>query len=705
MDVREARNLIRQLLKSPAHLINSTTIIEKQIQAKGFLLGLGILATDSDLDSTERLMAALILKYVVTEYWNTSKLKANEKSTIKQIIIEKMSGLDSKIAFHLGVMLGRVGEFEFSKPKQDTSVLESVLETLENEREGDGIDGLLEVLFIMLRTSDQKFTRFAAKILATLFTAFVNAEGNEIRRSKCLFLVYLCLRSFAWADGSENELVAKCLDDTFSPWMALIVSIFQTNPKSNFEIKRNALRVLVVLIRDFINYTHSALNMILEPVWKLLTIHLPVYVHAVCYERSLETSPGDNEQNNGEHPFIDTEAFEDDEPGIEGMTKQLVDLIITLIVNPSIHTLIRTGLGPFTSTLCGYLLLNEGQLELYKWNPLYFIEDSGPVSYEGGIEPSESIRSLGTRILENLVETFSSSTVDTLQTIALDCMTFTGVLPKKVAKPVQKSGHKKPGAKEPSVYDSVSIYEYVSEAYDKHEIWRKHEVGLYLLAFLSDDLFVAIEKGLKFVNIPKIVSALSSLCKSPALFSNPLLLGRLLSAGSESVQLFPKSSPLPVQLVDVACHALKGNYADSVKYIACKCLVRCANHLKGLPVKEPSIIVRYVQCMQQNCEFGHLHILTETIATTFMYGTPKTLIPFIKDIIASYLRVFINSEGDAREFTDLIQKLSKHAHYVAPIVSAYIPLIAPIIEGYPKTTEPIFSRVRFLPNNHTHSNY
>ena len=140
-------------------------------------------------------------------------------------------------------MLGRIGEKEFFQPKEDASTLEGILEILENEREGDGIDGLLEAVFLILRSSDQKFTRFANRILATLFNAFVNAEGNESRRSKCLYLVYLSLRSFAWADGYENELVAKCLDDTFSPWMALIVSIFQTNPKSNFEIKRNALRV------------------------------------------------------------------------------------------------------------------------------------------------------------------------------------------------------------------------------------------------------------------------------------------------------------------------------------------------------------------------------------------------------------------------------------------------------------------------------
>ena len=142
-------------------------------------------------------------------------------------------------------MIGHIGEIEYLKPKSNPTVLEGVLEIIENEKEGDGLDGVFEALFVMLRNSDQKFTRFSAKILSTLFTAFVNTEDNESRRSKSLFLVYLCLRSFAWADGPQNDLVSKCLDDTFSSWMALIVSIFQTNPKSNFEIKRNALRVFL----------------------------------------------------------------------------------------------------------------------------------------------------------------------------------------------------------------------------------------------------------------------------------------------------------------------------------------------------------------------------------------------------------------------------------------------------------------------------
>ena len=114
--------------------------------------------------------------------------------------------------------------------------------------------------------------------------------------------------------------------------------------------------------------------MILEPVWKLLTIHLPVYVHAVGYERQFENTGG--EEYKAENSFFSVSTFDDDEPGIEGMTKQLVDLIMTLIVNPAIHTLIRTGLAPFTYTLSSYIILTQSELADYQHNPLYFIEDT-----------------------------------------------------------------------------------------------------------------------------------------------------------------------------------------------------------------------------------------------------------------------------------------------------------------------------------------
>jgi hypothetical protein len=52
--------------------------------------------------------------------------------------------------------------------------------------------------------------------------------------------------------------------------MALFKQIIQTNPKAFFDVKRNALKCLTVIFRDFINYSRDCINTILEPSWKLL---------------------------------------------------------------------------------------------------------------------------------------------------------------------------------------------------------------------------------------------------------------------------------------------------------------------------------------------------------------------------------------------------------------------------------------------------
>lgn len=457
-----------------------------------------------------------------------------------------------------------------------------------------------------------------------------------------------------------------------------------------------------MLIRDFINYTHSSLNMILEPVWKLLTIHLPIYIHAACYERDLERLPGDPELRYIKYPFVDTTAFEDDEPGIEGMTRQLIDLITTLIVNPSIHTLIRAGLGPFTATLCSYLILPQNQLEDYQNNALYFIEESDPARGE----VADSVRTLSTRIIETLIETFGSSTIETLQTIALENLRYSAATKShKPVIPAHKTAAKShsAGGKKASAYDSVSIYEYVSDPYDRHDPWRKQELGLYLLDFLADDLFVALEKGQKTVNVPKIIESLQALCANPTTQQHPLLLGRLLSAGAELVQLFTKTHPITSQFIELAYAALRAQVPDSVKFIACKSLVRYAHHIQALPLKDIGRIVQAAQELQANNDFSTLHISIETVATVFLYGTPKVLLPVLKDVVSFYMKLFVSNAGseggDSHEFVDLIQKLCKQPHYVGPLAECYVPLMAPIMEGYPKTGDPSFIRVLSHPCN------
>jgi hypothetical protein len=122
-----------------------------------------------------------------------------------------------------------------------------------------------------------------------LFSAFTNEEVDVHGRELVLETLYLCLRTISWADGIDNELVDACLCETFNSWMALFLQIIQTNPKAFFDIKRNALKCMTVIFRDFINYSRECINMILKPAWKLLNFHLPIFTEVLGYGQTVQS--------------------------------------------------------------------------------------------------------------------------------------------------------------------------------------------------------------------------------------------------------------------------------------------------------------------------------------------------------------------------------------------------------------------------------
>jgi hypothetical protein len=158
-----------------------------------------------------------------------------------------------------------------------------------------GIRTLLNVLeAIEDETAMKQFHTFVPKILPSLYSAFTNSETDAHGRDQILDAFYLCLRTISWADGIDNELVGNCLDETFNTWMALFKQIIQTNPKAFFDVKKNALKCLTVIFRDFINYSRDCINTILEPSWKLLNFHLPVFTEVLGYNQSLKEFQGDD---------------------------------------------------------------------------------------------------------------------------------------------------------------------------------------------------------------------------------------------------------------------------------------------------------------------------------------------------------------------------------------------------------------------------
>ena len=95
-------------------------------------------------------------------------------------------------------------------------------------------------------------------------------------------------------------------------------------------MKRQALKCLIVVFRDLVNYSRESLNLILKPAWKLFNTHLPVFTEVVGYSRDIPEDIGSDEEE--EEVEKGYESEEDEEIyGVEGMTFYLIELLSTLV--------------------------------------------------------------------------------------------------------------------------------------------------------------------------------------------------------------------------------------------------------------------------------------------------------------------------------------------------------------------------------------
>jgi hypothetical protein len=180
---------------------------------------------------------------------------------------------------------------------------------------------------------------FLPCILQSILSAFTNEEIGSHGREQVLHILYLCLRSISWADGIENELIEECLNETFNQWMAVFLQVIQSDAKKFFDIKRNALKCLTVIFRDFINYSRECINMILRPAWKLMNMHLPIFTEVLGYNKNIaevlqaEEKESDEEAQGEDHRGFESEEDDEvEEPhGVKGMTLQLIELLTTLV--------------------------------------------------------------------------------------------------------------------------------------------------------------------------------------------------------------------------------------------------------------------------------------------------------------------------------------------------------------------------------------
>ena len=238
-----------------------------------------------------------------------------------------------------------------------------------SDGEYDSVDASLRTLIFLVERVEgfdavREFHEFLPAILSSILSAFTNEEIGTHGREQVLHILYLCLRCVSWADGIDNELVEECLDETFNQWMAVFLQVIQSDAKKLFDIKRNALKCLTVIFRDFINYSRECINMILRPAWKLMNMHLPIFTEVLGYNQDIKQlkslidtraefggqDPAEEGQENEDaedeeslRRDLELRGFESDEDdeieephGIRGMTLQLIELLTTLVQRPNV---------------------------------------------------------------------------------------------------------------------------------------------------------------------------------------------------------------------------------------------------------------------------------------------------------------------------------------------------------------------------------
>ena len=101
MSISEAGDIVQRFLKSPLELQCGVEIVKEKMKSNNFLVDLSKIATDSTKTLPEQLMAALLLKHIIENYWNTDEIQISEKTSSKNIILENILELNPKISFHL----------------------------------------------------------------------------------------------------------------------------------------------------------------------------------------------------------------------------------------------------------------------------------------------------------------------------------------------------------------------------------------------------------------------------------------------------------------------------------------------------------------------------------------------------------------------------------------------------------------------------
>ena len=523
----------------------------------------------------------------------------------------------------------------------------------------------------------KQFHSLVPKILPALFSGFTNDEVTAHGREIILEVFYLCLRTISWADGIDNELVSGCLNETFNSWMALFLQIIQTNPKAFFDIKKNALKCLTVIFRDFINYSRDCINLILHPSWKLLNFHLPIFTEVLGYNKSLKDLQEDDQQEQeyqrGNESDEDEEAY-----GVEGMTQQLIELLTTLISRQNVQEVVRQGMVPLITTISSYMIIQHRKERYHVGDYHHFIHEKDEDFYK-----QRSIRNSCSDLISSLIEVFGDLAVESILFVVENLFLTTSA---------ELSSPSKRGATEQTpqaqTIEEINIYEFTYSSTHKKHFWKKREVALFLVGNFAEDISMYRQRNHHY-NLRTLIEQMMETNFEKALLKS-YLKGRTMACAIQLVEIMPRDYiEIHKNVLDLAIKFLIEEKLTSVKLVATRALIKFSRKIKSdvlMPIIQPKFeeILDQLTTLLDSPSLDTIYIPIEAF-TQYSRLNEAIVAQMAPKITPKLLKFFRNyhSEGAlANELLNLFKIWCDYASCRDIFINTFIPFIMEIIENY-----------------------
>lgn len=660
-------SLLQRCIQSPEVLAQGAILLKEFEGSSGYAPALvQIVAHPSHTGLATSQLAGIVLKNYVKTHWETSVSLEDKQVSLTQVVRSQLIAAlhlphpklqEEVVRCKQALALAAVIAHEF--PDVWPSCFQELLKCIYTDDAASIARGLRAVL-IAFQENDDRLARATGLVLTQLYPLLASYQAAEVHILS-LKIIHQCLDKLSWADGVDPQLVHEMLGLGWPQLLAGLVELLDLSSTST-EMKRLVLRVLTVFYRDFSNYSQDALSHIVKPVWVLLYATLPLYFDHCIFGQEV-----------GGKSDLDDSDF-----GVEGMAIQLLELVSSLALRPSVMAALPTELEPLVQTVATYLLMTRDQQVRWHSDPNQFIQD------EDKDETLNSVRSSCLSLLSELVEQFREPALKALITTAESFLTLTS---SRIVWSNQEEIQELVQDVNEELLGTVRLHELEFR-------WKARETAVLILGRSVDDIRAYNVRARK-ANTPQIDFAVvfdsiirADLESTQVVQGYEYLKGRALWCTARMTEMLAVEPELCVKLFCSSALCLDSSLPLAVRLSSCFAVSKLAKKIDGQDERVRSLLSQVFRCLTgllDEASSETLLLVLETFLDVSMLNAEfashgPTLAS--DKLLGLYCR-FYGEASMGSVILALIRHWSDIPNCIRPLSDTFVPFVMSLLAQYP----------------------